>query len=103
MTSDNQQIYQYANSVMLAPDGTYWMGMIMNLGHFDPTAGTLSVFAGYDFQWAETVGPRTQAVLGSFNSFVVRADGVIFGKDNRIVRIDTDGTVGARRRFAERA
>ncbi|MCU1279105.1 MAG: hypothetical protein JWM53_2651, partial [bacterium] len=89
--SDKQQVGDWFNSLVLAPDGTYWGGSVNTLTHYDVAAGKKTRLAGFDYQWQETEGPRTMAGIGSFNSFVVRSDGAVFLRDNRIVRIDSDG------------
>ncbi len=91
--------YQYADALVAAPDGTFWTGTPVTLQRYTPTTSGSMItasttwLAGFDYQWDEQTGPRAATKLGSLNSFVVRSDGTIYGRDNRIIAIDGSGNI----------
>jgi sugar lactone lactonase YvrE len=94
LNGQNQMIYDWYNSVTAAADGTFWAGAIQKIVHYDTAAAKEIVLAGVDHQWTETEGPRAVAGISSFNNFTVRAaDGTIYGRDNRIWRLGSDGKI----------
>jgi DNA-binding beta-propeller fold protein YncE len=93
LDANKNEIGDWVNSVSVGSDGSYLIGSIPNIVRFDAGTRALSNVAGFDFHWSETEGPRATARLSSLNTLAVRADGTVFARDDRLVRIDADGNV----------
>ncbi|MGZ3443767.1 MAG: hypothetical protein ACXVDD_29805, partial [Polyangia bacterium] len=95
LDANKQQVYDWAPELAMGTDGSFWLGAYMKLSHFDVAAGKQTTLAGFEWQWEETEGPRATAVLGSLNSVVVRNDGEIYVRDNRLLHLGKDGKLTA--------
>jgi sugar lactone lactonase YvrE len=95
LDADKQLVYEFSPELAVAADGSLWYGAISKLAHYDVAAGKKIPLAGFDFQWSETDGPRATAVLGSLNSVIVRNNGELYVRDNRLLRVGSDGKLTA--------